>query len=394
MKAACAAGGVEECRRLLERKRDKWKNLPLNVAVTGKADAGKSFFINAMRGLTADDKGATKVGTSITTMKPRSYPHPDNPKLLFWDLPGVGTDKFPRETYLTDIDVDRYDFFLLITDTRFMENDAWLGKEFSKRNKKYFFVRTKTEQDITSDRKAHPKTHNEKAVIKRIRESTTQILREHGLDDVPVFLIDNYKPTKFDFKRLKHQLIKDFPILKKSALILSLRADNEQMIRLKVSALRSRIWKAAALSGAAMAIPVPGIAMTVDMVIVTREAMFYLKQLGLDDESLRRYADDYSVDYNKLKSTVRRALGINASGAVTDEDMTTALRKLILRHASTLKSTSAKVELKSLPLIVSLIAAPLSFAGTYATLKLILDNFEQVAIDVWKCVVESMADAQ
>jgi len=392
MKAACAAGGIEECRHLLERKRDAWKNLPLNVAVTGKAGARKSFFINAMRGLTADDKGAAKVGTSITTMKPRSYPHPDNPKLLFWDLPGVGTDKFPRETYLTDIDVDRYDFFLLITDTRFMENDAWLGKEFSKRNKKYFFVRTKTEQDITSDRKAHPKTHNEKAVIKRIRESTTQILREHGFDDVMVFLIDNCEPTKFDFEQLELQLIKDFPALKKSPFISSLQATSEQMIRLKVDTLRSRIWKLAALSGAAGTVPIPGPSVVVDLSIVTAESMFYFKQLGLDNESLRRCADRHSVDYHKLTSIVGSALGIRASDVVTAEAMKTALL-MILRTAPTLKSTSVKIGLKFLPLIGSLIAAPLSFAGTYASLKLILDKFEQVAIDVWKCVVKSMADA-
>ena len=394
MKAAFAAGGVEKCKHLLERKMDAWQKIPLNVAVIGNSGVGKSNYINAIRGLTADDEGAAAVGVTVTTTKPRSYPHPDNPKLLFWDLPGVGTDKFPRVTYLTDIDVDRYDFFLLITNTRFMENDAWLGKEFSKRNKKYFVVCTKTEQEITWVREEHPRSHNEEDVLKWMRESTTNALIKHGFHDVPVFLIDNCNPTKFDFEQLELQLIKDFPVLKSSpSFISSLQATSEQMIRLKVDTLRSRIWKLAALSGAAGAIPIPGPSIVVDLVIVTEESMFYFKQLGLDNESLRRCANRHSVNYDKLTSIVGNALGIRASDVVTAEAMKTALL-LILRTAPTLKSTSAKVGLKMLPIIGSLIGAPASFGGTYASLKLILDKFEQVAIDVWKCVVESMADAQ
>jgi len=396
MTAAFAAGGTEECRRLLEKKANDWKNVPLNVAVIGSLGVGKSSFVNAIRGLNADDEGAAAVGVKQTTMEPRSYPHPDNPMLLLWDLPGVGTHQFPKATYLAEIDVDRYDFFLLIT-VRLTENDIWLGEEFRKRNKKYFVVRTKTEQDVASDREAHPKIHSEEAVVNCIRESTSKQLKENGCEDVPLYLIDNYKPNKFDFEKLKLQLIEDFPVLKKSALILSLHADSEQMMRLKVSALRSRIWKAAALSGAAGAIPVPGPSVVADIAIVTREAMFYFKQLGLDDEFLRRYAVVYPVDYNKLKLMVGGALGLKVAGAVTADAMKASV--LLSLHAAPkampmLASKSATEGLKFLPIIGSSIGAPASFAGTYASLKLILDKFEQVAIDVWKCVGESMANIQ
>ena len=60
--AAWEAGGLEGYRRLLERKRDEWKNVPLNVAVIGNKGVGKSSFINAIRGLRADDEGAAAVG--------------------------------------------------------------------------------------------------------------------------------------------------------------------------------------------------------------------------------------------------------------------------------------------------------------------------------------------
>ena len=175
---------------------------------------------------------------------------------MFWDLPGVGTPAFPRATYLKDIDVDRFDFFLLMTCRRFMENDTWLGKEFKKRNKKYFFVRTMIEVDISNNQRDYPETHNEQDVVEKIRKTTQEISRNHEGEDVPIFLIDNYELDKFDFEKLKLQLIADFPDLKRSSLILSLQSSSVQMIHLKVAELRSGIWKLALLSGVGGAIPI------------------------------------------------------------------------------------------------------------------------------------------
>jgi len=214
-KNAFELGGVEDRRTLMKRKRDKWKQIPLNVAVIGNSGVGKSSFINAIRRLTADDEGAAKVGVKETTVAIQEYFHPSNPLLKFWDLPGMGTDRFPRQTYLSDIQVERFDFFLLITADRFTENDTWLGKEFRKRNKKYSFMRTKVGADISNNEKAHPSTHNEDDVLRDIRESTQEHLQENGCDDVPMFLIDSYKFAKFDFEQLECHLVEEFLKMKK-----------------------------------------------------------------------------------------------------------------------------------------------------------------------------------
>jgi len=34
LQSAFKSGGVQECTSMLERKRDEWKNIPVNVAVT------------------------------------------------------------------------------------------------------------------------------------------------------------------------------------------------------------------------------------------------------------------------------------------------------------------------------------------------------------------------
>ena len=76
------SGGINECRRYLERKRDEWKDIPLNVAVIGNAGVGKSSFINAIRRLTADDEGAAEVGVTQTTVDIGSYSHPDRKSVV------------------------------------------------------------------------------------------------------------------------------------------------------------------------------------------------------------------------------------------------------------------------------------------------------------------------
>jgi len=189
-----------------------------NVAVIGISGVGKSSFINAIRGLTADDVGAAKVGVVETTMEITPYTHPDHPQIKFWDLPGVGTDQFPQAEYLSRISVDRYDFFIIMTASRFFETDTWIVKEITRRGRKFVFVRTKVDQDVRSNRRAHPRTHSEAAVIEEILMSTKQHLSDSGQSDAEVFLIDSYVPRKYDFERLSKRLLYELPESKIAAM--------------------------------------------------------------------------------------------------------------------------------------------------------------------------------
>ena len=388
MRTAFEAGRKEEYQSLAERNRDDWKKVSMNIAVIGASGVGKSSFINAIRCLTGDDKGAAKIGAIETTMEICDYPHPDNSMLLFWDLPGVGTDRYPRETYLTDIMVDRYDFFLLMIATRFTENDTWLRNELRKQNKKYFFMRAKIGVDVLNDRVSHPKTHNEQDLIKKIRQDMAEHFSPEEREDVPIFLIDSHQPKKFDFEKLKEQLIEHVSKQKRSALILSLHATSEETIRLKVDELRSRIFWSAALSAAGAAIPIPGLSIVADITIITREAMLYFKQLGLDSDSLKQYARHYSADYKKMRLIIFSAYGAGAVSTITFDGMQSIVMVILHGSSTTLTASAAGSKLAQmfLPVVGSLVSAPLSFGVTYAALKLILSKYEETAIRVMECL--------
>jgi len=179
----------------------------VNIAVIGKSGVGKSSFINAIRGLTADDETAAPVGVTETTTQITPYTHPDHPDVTFWDLPGVGTDQFPQTEYLRLIGVDRFDFFVIMSATRFYETDTWLVSELSQRGKNFAFVRTKINVDVRSNRKAHPRSHSEQAVVGEIRASTM----EHLQTSADLFLIDSYATQKYDFWRLADRLLYELP---------------------------------------------------------------------------------------------------------------------------------------------------------------------------------------
>ena len=105
-------GGMDGLMKKLNDDMDARKKVLIRVAVIGNSGSGKSSFINAMRGITdPDQKGYASVGDVEETMVVTEYPHPAHKNLVLCDLPGVGTTKFPKETYFQEVKVDTYDFF-------------------------------------------------------------------------------------------------------------------------------------------------------------------------------------------------------------------------------------------------------------------------------------------
>ncbi|XP_042338462.1 T-cell-specific guanine nucleotide triphosphate-binding protein 2-like [Plectropomus leopardus] len=153
---------------------DKENNTPLNIAVTGETGTGKSSFVNAFRGIDDGDEGAAPIGCVETTSEVTSYPHPNFPSVTLWDLPGVGTTKFPAKKYLKLVGFERFDFFIIISDTRFRENDVKLAQEIQKMKKEFYFVRSKIDNDLRNEERSQRSKFNAERTLKQIREYCIQ----------------------------------------------------------------------------------------------------------------------------------------------------------------------------------------------------------------------------
>ena len=118
------------------------------------------------------------------------------------------------------------------------------------------------------------------------------------------------------------------------------------------------------------AIPLPGVSLVMD--------------IGLDETSLKRYAELTKTDYQHLKSIVASSLGGFEIRAIVDT---------CVRSADLMAAAAAEEVSRYIPLIGSLIAAPLSYGGTYCVLNLVLDKMERVALEVVEYAAESAASA-
>lgn len=191
----------DQNRKNIIQQLNEWEHIPVDIAVTGSTGSGKSSLINALIGLTADDDGAAHIGVVETTKEMRVYVHPHYKNLRFWDLPGVGSSRFPQEQYLEYIQFDRYDIFIIVFSGRLRETDLWLASFVKNSHKTVIFVRTKIDIDVYSYNRAHsrhPKSETE--ILQIIREELVKWLPNLWMSETKVFLVDTFETSKYDFK--------------------------------------------------------------------------------------------------------------------------------------------------------------------------------------------------
>lgn len=153
-------------------------NIQLNIAITGESGAGKSSFVNAFRGVDHRDEKAAPTGCVETTSEVTAYPHPHDPNVKIWDLPGIGTTKFPSDKYLQHVGFEKFDFFIIISADRFRENDVKLALEIQKMKKKFYFVRSKIDHNL-KDAERSQRGFNAEKTLEQIRKNCIQGKNNH-----------------------------------------------------------------------------------------------------------------------------------------------------------------------------------------------------------------------
>ncbi|XP_029972497.1 interferon-inducible GTPase 5-like isoform X2 [Salarias fasciatus] len=287
---------------------EKQNNTPLNIAITGESGSGKSTFINAFRGINDSDEGAAPTGPVETTVVVESYPHPNHPNVTLWDLPGVGTPNFPADEYLEKVGFERFDFFIIIAAFRFKENDVKLALEIKRMGKKFYFLRSKIDSDISNEER-RKKNFNRQKTLDDIRENCIQGLRDQGIDDPQVFLVSSFELHQFDFHLLEETLERELPAHKRNAFLYALPNISKEIIKKKKEAYQAQIKYHAAVSSVGAAVPVPGLSTAVDLALVVGVVTQYVNGFGLDKESLERLSVSSGVPYSELVSVMTSKLG-------------------------------------------------------------------------------------
>ncbi|XP_014016567.2 interferon-inducible GTPase 5 [Salmo salar] len=339
-------------------------NVELNIAVTGETGSGKSTFVNAFRGMKDNDDGAAPTGVVETTMDANAYPHPKYPNMQVWDLPGIGTATFKPEEYLQKVEFDRFDFFIIVSSERFRANDISLAKEIQKMKKKFYFVRSKIDNDIRAE--GRKEKFDKAKTLETIRQYCIKGLEDQGLGSPKVFLISGFDLGLYDFPDLEETMEIELPDHKRHVLLLSIPNITLKINKRKKEAFKTNMWRLAILSGTVAAIPLPGLSIAVDVSILVFEIQRYYHAFGLDDESLQSLANRMNVSVKELKAVLKSPLNPKK----INKDVIVKL----LQSAALTAVTMAEFLLSSVPAFGSIAAAGISFSTTYYMLRKCLNE--------------------
>ncbi|XP_021044948.1 interferon-inducible GTPase 1-like [Mus pahari] len=278
-------------------------NATINIAVTGESGAGKSSLINALRGVKHEGKDAAEVGVTETTMKVAPYEHPKVKNLTLWELPGIGTLKFPPKDYLEKVNFEKYDFFIIVSATQLTKHELDLAKAIRIRKKNYYLVRSKVDCDLENEKKSKPRSFNRENTLNKIRNYYLDALKENKIDEPQVFLISNFNLSDYDFPVLMDTLVKDLPAEKR--LLLSLLNITEAAIQKKYNSAKQTILLKSMLDGFVVACPILSILKVLDKERLKKHLDDYRDLFGVDDKSLMFMAADAQVPVELLKKKLK-----------------------------------------------------------------------------------------
>ncbi|CAL8313896.1 unnamed protein product [Gadus morhua 'NCC'] len=345
---------------------EDFKNIQLNIAITGECGAGKSTFVNAFREIDCKDDEAAPTGEVETTMKAMPYPHPKLPNVTLWDLPGVGTTKFPADKYLKHVKFEQFDFFIIVSADRFSENDAKLAKEIMKMGKRFYFVRSKIDHNLR-DAERSQRDYNKENKLQQIRKSCIQGLEAQGMTSPRVFLVSSFDLHLYDFPALQDIMERELDTLKRDVLILALPNVSVSTINKKKEVFRSQIKYYALLSAAVAIAPIPGLSVGVDIGILVILLTTYVLVLGLDLKTLLKLSTTSNIPLADIMAGCKCLCSGKEINAGLIIAMLGSLSLMI--SAAVLEEGS-----RLIPVLGCLIAATVSFTSIMFFLRFVLDS--------------------
>ncbi|KAM4541305.1 interferon-inducible GTPase 5-like isoform 1-T1 [Fundulus diaphanus] len=351
-------------------------DIQLNIGITGKSGSGKTSFVNAFRGMKNNDQGAALVGVNETTKTVNPYPHPKYANVILWDLPGIGTNRWKAETYVKNTGFERFDFFIIISDTHFLENDIKLAKEIQKIGKRFYFVHSKIDQTLKNEEE-NDRNFNAERTLAVTRRRCIQGLQEQGFEQPQVFLLSNFEHQHHDFPKLHENFTREVFTLKKYLLLCTMAAIHLEVINERKKAFQSGIKYYGAASALGAAVPIPGLSVALDLGMIVKAVNGYVTGFGLDDSSLHKLATSTRVPYDELRFTIQSVLG---QGEITLD----IILKLLTQLGSTSVLLATEESTRFIPVLGIPIAAGLSFTVTYRALNLFVDELAKEAQKVYK----------
>ena len=356
---------------------NRWKREQVKFAITGRSATGKSTFINKIRNLNPEDDGFAMTGSGDTTITPTLYIHPTNDQITFYDLAGYSSTMFKTKDYISKMKISDYDFVFIFFNNVVSEDETWLVRELRKMGKPFALVRSKIDVDIDN---AKNDSKDLKMIMPEIKGKIKIALNANPelKDTKGIFLISSRNPELGEWSDLMSCVEENIDGFKAQALLFSLDSLTKKIVKRKYKMLKKRLVIATVLVAGVAAIPVPGVDVAINTVLLIHEVCHYMSVFAINRKrvySLRNF------DHSLLKC--RTLLEPNL-------DMAVFVFTKIGTYA-TLAFVQSFMDL-ILPLIGSVISSATAARLTYRFLCDVLQDIYHDAVVIYEHIIKTNAD--
>lgn len=357
-------GSITEQLNKFKKELDAFNTTKVKCGIIGRSGTGKSSLINAIVG-----EEVAKVGEVETTMEiGKPYEHKG---LLFFDLPGCGTNNFPKETYINDLDIKELDCVVLVTAERFYEDDLFLINELFKLDIAVFTVRTKV--DFSIERGERRGVSKSETLLSLYNDLSKNL---EGTKIKGLYLTSADYPLEFDLDKLLNDIANNLSKIKKERFIADVNATSKKMIEEKRIVADNIVSRYAALSAANGLNPIPGLDVSVDIGLLLKMGNDISGIYGLNKEQQEFYKTFLDLpDSSKIKAVLGKASQY-AAKYLGKEAIMIILKKFVAATAS--KSVS-----KWIPFVGQAIAAGIGFKMTSSLGNDMVNEAEEIAIELF-----------
>jgi predicted GTPase len=359
------AGLLHDLAQRLERARAEFEDTTVKCGITGISGSGKSSLINAIAG-----QKIARVNVVEETTEPLEHRHGG---VRFVDLPGCGTNRWPRETYVERLSLASYDCLILVTAHRFYEADAYLYHEIAQRLRKpCFVVRNKFDQAVEEGERDNDLTEEQ------VRALIEKNVRDNLAPEAPtrVYLTSARHPDKYDLPLLIRDIVNSQEGSKRTRLIADVAAWSEEMFQEKRKVAEHLIGVYAGLSAANALNPIPGLDVSVDLGLLHKMSRALLHMYGLTETQ-----SSYTLKFLDKNSSSARALKQLATRIASQYATEQAIAMLLKSFG---KSAAAREISKWVPFVGTLVSAGIGFRLTYRFGEQLVGDCESAARDFLK----------
>lgn len=353
-------GFITDFARQCAENLEEFEEVEVKCGITGPSGSGKSSLINAIVNERIADVGVTE-----TTNEPQDVRHGN---VIFTDLPGIGTAKWPRETYIERLDLASYDVFLLITSGRFTENDLFLYQKLTEMGKPCLVVRNKFDIAVTNADFDHGHTEEQ------TREIITRNILENLAPSRPerIYLVSARLPHLYDLDDLLSDIQEALPGIKSQRFLMDSAAYSAKKLSEKRELLEKRLIWYTGTAAANGAIPIPGIDVFGDVAVMLKFADEVASSYGLNEDQLGR--KQRFLTSNTGQTLVTKAAQFTAS-FLTKQGIKVLLKK-------TANKTVARQAGKLVPILGPAVGAVIGGSGTYLVGRQMISEGETIAREI------------